>query len=71
MYPKLNPPEFKTSNIEENSIHIHYFSTRVGLKDFVQGLFSGLGKMYSTPVTSILLQSTENGINNDVFIVSW
>lgn len=71
MYPKLNPPEFRISNIEENSIHIHYFSKREGLKDFVLGLFSGLGKMYNTNVICIILQSREDGSKNEVFKVSW
>ena len=71
LYPKLTPPEFKVSDIEENSIHIHYFSKRVGLKDFVHGLLSGLGKMFQTEVDIILLESRDAGNNHEVFKVSW
>ena len=71
LYPKLTPPEFKVSNIEENSIHIHYFSKREGLKDFVHGLLSGLGKMFQTQVDIILLESRDAGSNHEVFKVSW
>jgi hypothetical protein len=71
LYPKLTPPEFKVSDIEENSIHIHYFSKREGLKDFVHGLLSGLGKMFETQVDIILLESRDTGNNHEVFKVSW
>ena len=56
MYPKLTPPEFKTSNLEENSIHIHYFSKRLGLQEFVRGLLSGLSKMYECETKIELLK---------------
>ena len=71
LYPKLTPPEFKVSDIEENSIHIHYFSKREGLKDFVHGLLSGLGKMFQTQVEIILIESRDGGSNHEVFKVSW
>lgn len=71
IYPKLTPPEFKTSNIEEQSIHVHYFSKREGLQEFVRGLLSGLGKMYNTAVVIELIQSRDQGDNHEVFKVSW
>ncbi len=71
IYPKLTPPEFMTSNVEERSIHIHYFSKRKGLQEFVRGLLSGLGKMYETPVNIILLESREKGSDHEIFKVSW
>lgn len=71
IYPKLTPPEFKVSNIEEKSIYIHYFSKRVGLQEFVRGLMSGLGKMYETPVEVELLESRDDGKDHEIFKVSW
>ena len=71
LYPKLTPPEFKVSDIEENSIHIHYHSKRKGLKDFVHGLLSGLGKMFETKVDVLLLECRDAGSNHEVFKVSW
>lgn len=71
LYPKLTPPEFKVSDIEANSINIHYFSKREGLKDFVHGLLSGLGKMFETKIDIILLESRGAGNNHEVFKVSW
>jgi hypothetical protein len=71
IYPKLTPPEFKTSHIEERSIHIHYFSKRTGLQEFVRGLLAGLGKMYVTETNIELIQSREQGHDHEVFKVSW
>lgn len=71
IYPRLTPPEFKISDLQERSISIHYFSQRVGLQDFVRGLLIGLGKMYHTPVTVTLLESRDAGASHDVFSVVW
>ena len=71
IYPNLTPPEFKVSDIEERSVNVHYFSKREGLKEFVRGLLSGLGKMYNTAVTIDELQSRDNGATHEIFKVSW
>lgn len=71
IYPKLTPPEFKVSDIEEESIHVHYFSKREGLQEFVRGLLQGLGKMYAVDATVELLKSRENGDTHEIFKVSW
>ena len=71
MYPKLTPPEFKVSDIEENSIHVHYFSKREGLQEFVRGLLSGLGKMYKVETSIDLMQSRDEGNTHEIFKVSW
>jgi len=71
IYPKLTPPEFKISNISENSLNVHYFSKREGLKDFVHGLLTGLGKFYGCPVTLELIESRDEGSDHEIFNVSW
>jgi hypothetical protein len=71
MYPKLTPPEFKVSDISDNSIHVHYFSKREGLQEFVRGLLSGLGKLYNTSVVIELLQTRDEGSTHEIFKVSW
>lgn len=71
IYPKLTPPEFKVSDIQDRSIHVHYFSKREGLQEFVRGLLSGLGKMYDTPVEIELIQSRNDGSHHEIFKVSW
>jgi hypothetical protein len=71
LYPKLTPPEFKVSHIEERSIYIHYVSTRDGLKEFVRGLLSGLGKLYESPVETTDIPETELHQNKAIFKVTW
>jgi hypothetical protein len=71
MYPKLTPPEFKVSDLQEQSINVHYFSKRHGLKEFVRGLLQGLGKMYGTEVAIELLESRDDGSDHEIFKVSW
>lgn len=71
IYPKLTPPEFKVSNLENDSIHVHYFSKRKGLEAMVKGLLTGLGKMYDTPVAVEQIESRINGADHDVFKVNW
>ncbi|MEI7965495.1 MAG: heme NO-binding domain-containing protein [Chitinophagaceae bacterium] len=71
IYPKLTPPEFKITDVEDNNLCLHYFSKREGLQDFVRGLLIGLGKMYHTPTTIELLQSRNDGSSHEIFKVSW
>lgn len=71
IYPKLTPPEFKVSDVSENSIQLHYFSKRQGLQEFVRGLIQGLGKMYNTPVTIELMQTRNEGSTHEIFKISW
>ena len=71
IYPKLTPPEFKVTNVTENSINLHYLSKREGLQDFVRGLIQGLGIMYSTPVTINLIQTRDEGSSHEVFNIIW
>jgi hypothetical protein len=69
IYPKLTPPEFKFTDIHEQSIHVHYFSKRYGLKEFVNGLLQGLRKMYSSQAIE-LLESRDEGSDHEIFKVS-
>jgi hypothetical protein len=71
IYPKLTPPEFKISDVTENSINLHYFSKREGLQDFVRGLIQGLGIMYDTPVKINLIQTRDEGCSHEIFNVIW
>ena len=71
LYPKLTPPEFKVSDIEENSIHVHYFSKREGLQEFVRGLLQGLAKLYETEANILLVQSRDDGNDHEIFKVNW
>lgn len=71
IYPKLTPPEFKVSEISENSLNLHYFSKREGLQEFVRGLIQGLGIIFHTPVTIELLQTRDLGDSHEIFKIGW
>ncbi len=71
IYPKLTPPEFKVSDISENGLHLHYFSKREGLQEFVRGLIQGLGKMYNTPLKLELIQTRNEGSTHEIFKINW
>ncbi len=71
IYPNLSPPEFKVTDSTEKSLHLHYFSHRPGLQEFVRGLLQGLGKMYNESIFIELIASRDNGSDHEVFRVSW
>lgn len=71
MYPKLTPPEFQISQVEQNSVYLHYYSKRKGLTDFVYGLISGLGKFFSTEVTTKHVSSVPGENTHEIIKVSW
>lgn len=71
IYPKLTPPEFKVSDLTESGLHLHYFSKRAGLKEFVRGILQGLSKSYNTPLTIELIEDRDTGSNHEVFKLTW
>jgi hypothetical protein len=51
IYPKLTPPEF-VSDIEEKSIHMHYFFQKSWFTRVCRGLL--VGKLYGTPIVELI-----------------
>lgn len=71
IYPKLTPPQFEITDCQERSLRLHYFSHRSGLTAFMEGLLSGLGKMFETPVRVRLEAGKATGADHDIFLVQW
>jgi len=71
LYPNLAPPQFKISQRKERSLHLHYITHRTGLTPFVEGLLSGLAKMFNTTAQFALVESRAGGAEHDVFLVEW
>ncbi len=71
MYPKLTPPEFKVSHIEEKSLHLHYLSKREGLTDFVFGLISGLAQFFSIDAKIEHIETVPDNFTNEILLISW
>ncbi len=71
VYPNLEPPRFRCSEVTDRSLRLHYMTHRTGLTAFVIGLLSGLGKMFGTPVQSTVVARKDQGAECDVFDVTW
>jgi hypothetical protein len=71
MYPNLKPPTFKVSDVKGDTLVLHYISHRPGLSDFVMGLISGLGKLYSTKVNVKHTNKKTEGAEHDEFHIQW
>ncbi len=71
IYPNLKPPRFEVTDRTAGSLRLHYISHRPGLTPFVEGLISGLGKMFHTVVHVTLEHSRSEGGDKDVFLLKW
>lgn len=69
--PHLEPPRFLCTDIQDNSIRLHYISHRQGLAPFVVGLLKGLGQRFSVPVSVQQVADRAAGAEHDQFLVSW
>lgn len=70
-FPKLQPPSFECSDMEEDSLNLHYRSDREGLAPMVLGLVKGLGTRFDTEVEITHTQSREEGAEHDEFLVKY
>lgn len=71
MHPMFTSPEFKISNIKDNSISVHYHFKKEGLQEFVKGLLAGLAKMYKVDANVEFLQSRNDSNTPEIFKVTW
>lgn len=71
LFPHLDPPEFRCEEVAERAVRLHYFSRRVGLTHFVEGLILGLGDYFQTPVTVSITAQKSSGSDHDEFVVEW
>ena len=71
IYPNLTPPEFKITQVQENSLLVHYYSQREGLAMFVKGLLQGLGKLFQTPCTVDMVSGERLQNEKETYKVSW
>jgi hypothetical protein len=67
IYPNAQTPEFKVDAISENTIHLHYYSSRMGLTAFMFGLIDGLSEFFNAPCSVNHLKHSETDITYDLF----
>lgn len=65
LYDGLNPPLFRISDQNEQSLILHYFSERPGLAPMVKGLLLGLGKRLACELTIERLDPDPSGADNE------
>jgi hypothetical protein len=70
-FPKLQPPSFECTAVEDDSLNLNYHSQREGLAPMVIGLVKGLGNRFETEVTVEQTQSREQGAEYDSFFVHY
>ncbi|MBW4426817.1 MAG: heme NO-binding domain-containing protein [Nostoc desertorum CM1-VF14] len=68
-FPNLQPPSFECTDIEENSLSLHYRSDREGLTPMILGLVQGLGNRFDTEVDITQTQNRDEGAEHDEFLV--
>lgn len=71
LFPHLDPPMFRCSDITDRSLRLHYYSGRSGLTHFVEGLVLGLGSCFQTSVTVSIAAQKDSGADHDEFLIEW
>lgn len=68
-FTNLRPPSFHCDEVTENSLRLHYFSTREGLAPMVIGLVKGVGALYNVrlDVEQVAWRGQDD---HDVFMVT-
>lgn len=69
--PHLDPPTFSCSDVTDHSLRLHYYSHRLGLTHFVEGLILGLGLYFQTPVEVSIAAEKAAGADHDEFLIRW
>ncbi|MDG2054657.1 MAG: heme NO-binding domain-containing protein [Phycisphaerales bacterium] len=70
-FPNLEPPSFSVTDQTENSLRLHYYSSRQGLGPLVVGLLHGLGRRFDTSVKVESGRDGEGSEAHDVFDVEF
>jgi hypothetical protein len=71
IFPQLKPPSFDCSEMEEESLNLHYHSHREGLAPMVIGLVKGLGAKFDTEVEVTQTVNREQGADHDEFLIKY
>lgn len=69
-FPKLQPPSFLCSDLEAESMKLHYYSERPGLTPMVVGMLKGLGEKFDVEVNIQLTNSKAQGNDREELSIS-
>lgn len=71
MFPKLEPPTFQVTDVQDQSVRLHYLTRRGGLAPFVIGILRGLAEMFGDQVEIEHELRRDQGADHDVFLLNW
>ncbi len=69
MYPDLRPPSFRCSDVTQDRLVLHYYSSRRGFAPMVVGLVEGLGKRFGNKLEITQLTQRDLGDDHDSFAI--
>jgi Haem-NO-binding len=69
-FPNLQPPSFLCSDLETESLKLHYYSERPGLTPMVVGMLKGLGEKFGTEVDVQLTHTKAQGNDHEEVSIS-
>ena len=64
-FPNLQPPSFLCSDLEAQSLKLHYYSERPGLTPMVVGMLKGLGEKFDADVDIQLTNTKAQGNDHE------
>lgn len=71
IFPQLRPPSFDCTDQTDETLNLHYQSSREGLAPMVVGLVKGLGTRFDTEVDITQTKSREDGSDHDEFMIKY
>jgi hypothetical protein len=69
-FPHLKPPLFRCTHIQEDSLRLHYHSTREGFTPMLEGMVKGLGHRFQTQVDITQISDRDEGADHDEFSIN-
>lgn len=69
LFPDIKPPEFLVQKNEDGDILLHYYSTRSGLTDFMEGLILGLSEFFKVAIKIERMALKTDGAGHDIFLI--
>ncbi|CAD0007311.1 heme NO-binding domain-containing protein [Flavobacterium salmonis] len=71
IYPKLTPPEFKVTVVNDTILMLHYYTNTSGMKEYIKGYLNGLIRAFESNVEIEHIVSRQLNKFEDVFKISW
>ncbi len=68
-YPELRPPSFRVSELQDDCMRLHYYSTREGLASMVIGLLHGAAERFELTLEVVHDVRCGEGSDHDEFAV--